>query len=326
MLARRFRVALTVALPVALGGALVGAAAQAGEIGRGHVVRTARAPSEAVEVPAGTFSMGLSPEAMDLIAKNCELMMAGIGGSMQTQQILCADVLTQLHTMAMRSVFISRFAIGRREVSTAEYRACVSAGMCALDPLVGGDERYLLEGGPLVNVTWWEAVEFCKWRGGRLPTEAEWERAARGDDTRAWPWGDAMRPDDFNHGRLTASVSRMVPFWLDLVGDPDKSDGFELLAPPGSYPWGRGPYGTLDQAGNAAEWVADGWSDKGYEDLGSTNPVRMPTLFGARVVRGGSWQQTPMTARVDARDLFNEKYLPNLRSLYIGFRCAWDRT
>lgn len=291
----------------------------------GKVMRVRVAASEAVEVPAGSFSMGLEPDAITRLGQGCEAMISGISSGAQAQTMVCGGLQDQLNGMAMRTVFVSRFAIGRREVSTAEYRACILAGGCSLDPLVGGDERYIRDDWPLVNVTWWEAQEYCKWRGGRLPTEAEWERAARGDDTRAWPWGDVDRPDDFNHGKLTSVMVRTVASWIDLLGDPDDSDGARYLAPVGSYPWGRGPYGTLDQAGNAAEWVYDGWSQIGYEKLPATNPVREPALFDARVVRGGSWRQMPLAARVDARDLFSEENLPNTRSPFIGFRCAWDR-
>ncbi|MBK7539036.1 MAG: SUMF1/EgtB/PvdO family nonheme iron enzyme [Myxococcales bacterium] len=286
--------------------------------GRAGVVRVATPAPEAVEVPGGTFSMGLEPDAIELLKNHCKAMVGALAE-------LCDALDEQFAGMRMRSVFVSRFAIGRREVTTEDYRECVAAGMCSLDPLVGQDGRYLRDEWPLVNVTWWEASEYCRWRQGRLPTEAEWERAARGDDTRAWPWGDSPRPADFNHGRLTAAMMRGRGNVHDVLGDPDDADGALLLAPPGSYPWGAGPFGTLDQAGNVAEWVYDAWSDTGYERLSGTNPVREPTLFDPRVVRGGSWRTTPETARVDARDVFNDEYLPDMRSPYVGFRCAWDR-
>jgi formylglycine-generating enzyme len=288
------------------------------------VVRVLRLPPESVEVPSGTFSMGLDPSVIEVANESCLAMLAGTG-STQFQTIVCEGIATQVAGMQLRQVFVSRFAIGRREVSTAEYRACVVAGVCSLDPLLGGDERYIRDEWPLVNVTWWEAQEYCRWRGGRLPTEAEWERAARGDDTRAFPWGDAERLGDFNHGRSTPVMARVAASRMELLGDPDNSDGAMLLARPGNYPWGRGPYGTLDQAGNAAEWVYDAWSATGYDKLESANPVREPGLFEARVVRGGSWRQAPLAARVDMRDLFNEEFLPNTRTAFIGFRCAWDR-
>lgn len=299
---------------------------RAERLDRGKVVRVVRTSSEAVEVPAGSFSMGLEPNTIEMLGKLCETLTTGIYGGMQTQAMVCSAVVGQINGMAMRTVFLSRFAIGRREVTTAEYRACVSAGGCSLDPLVGGDERYIRDEWPLVNVTWWEATDYCKWRGGRLPTEAEWERAGRGDDTRAWPWGDVDRPNDFNHGRPTAEMARGVTGLGDLIGDPDDSDGALFMAPPGSYPWNRGPYGTVDQSGNVAEWIYDGWSENGYEGLPSTNPVREPSLFDPRVVRGGSWRQIIAAGRVDTRDFFGDESLPNTRLPYLGFRCAWDRT
>lgn len=291
----------------------------------GKIVRVRREASEAVEVPAGSFSMGIDPAGMERYTEACEAMTAGIHGGAQAQIMVCGGMIEQINGMAMRTVFVSRFAIGRREVSAADYRACVAAGGCALDPLVGGDERFIRDDWPLVNVTWWEAQEYCKWRGGRLPTEAEWERAARGDDTRAWPWGDAIRLDDYNHGKVTPLMMRPITTTGEMIGDADDSDGARFLAPVGSYPWGRGPFGTLDQAGNAAEWVYDAWSQTGYDKLPATNPVREPALFDPRVVRGGSWRQTPIAGRVDGRDLFADENLPNMRSSHIGFRCAWSR-
>lgn len=286
----------------------------------GRVVQVRVPPPEQVEVPAGTFSMGLEPDAIEALQNHCKEVLGGRGEE-------CVARAAQFASMGMRTVFISRFAIGRTEVTTEEYRRCVAAGRCSLDPLAGQDVRYLRDEWPIVNVTWWEASEYCRWRGGRLPTEAEWERAARGDDTRAWPWGDLPRMDDFNHGRLPAAMvrTRMLNNAEDLLGDPDDSDGALLATAPGSYPWGAGPYGTMDQAGNVAEWVYDAWNISGYDRLPGSNPVREPTLFDVRVVRGGSWRQTAEVARVDARDVFNDSYLPDTRLPYVGFRCAWDR-
>lgn len=291
----------------------------------GRVVRVPREAPEAVEVPAGTFSMGLEPTTAELLTDACNAMVAGMSGGQQLTTIVCGGMVSQIAGMTMRPVFVSRFAIGRLEVTTSQYRACVAAGVCSLDPLVTGDERFVRDEWPLVNVTWWEAQEYCRWRGGRLPTEAEWERAARGDDTRAFPWGDAERLADFNHGRQTAAMARSTALWNELLGDPDGSDGAVLLAKPGSYPWGRGPYGTLDQAGNVAEWVYDAFHQDGYEKLSDSNPVREPSLLEPRVVRGGSWRQTPLAARVDTRDLFGEENTPETRANFLGFRCAWER-
>ncbi|TMQ09704.1 MAG: formylglycine-generating enzyme family protein [Deltaproteobacteria bacterium] len=236
--------------------------------------------------------------------------------------------------MRQHNVYLDAFAIDRDEVSVADYRRCVAAGGCDLDPLISGDERYIHDDWPLVNVTWLEASDYCRWRGARLPTEAEWEHAARGDDVEAtWPWGAVERPKDFNHGQPRAEAMReierpqqtmLIP--SPLLGDPDDSDGTVLIAPAGKYAWGEGPYGTRDQAGNVAEWTADAYihedNQLGYDNLAPTNPVREPKpgeLTPVRVVRGGSWRQPAFVAHANLRDPFNRLYQQNLRFSHIGF-------
>jgi formylglycine-generating enzyme required for sulfatase activity len=121
------------------------------------------------------------------------------------------------------------------------------------------------------------------------------------------------------------------------MGESDASDGADILAPPGSYPWGEGPYGTRDQAGNVAEWTADayltsnasGTAKRGYDELDSHDPVRRGQPDDPRVVRGGSWRQPMFVSRVNVRDpmlslnaLGLGTYEPNHRYPFVGFRCA----
>jgi len=307
----------------------------------GRVVRVAVPRRVEVFVPAGRFVMGVDEDAAQVAVQQCELAYPALSGiHPQTGKpvgFCSVDYEADLVHMRQRDVFLDAFAIDRDEVSVADYRRCVAAGGCDLDALISGDERYIHDDWPLVNVTWLEAGDYCRWRGARLPTEAEWERAARGDDIEAtWPWGSVERPKDFNHGQPRAEAMReierpqqtmVVP--ASLLGDPDDSDGTVLIAPVGKYVWGEGPYGTRDQAGNVAEWTADAYvhddNEKGYDSLTAINPVREPKageLTPMRVVRGGSWRQPVFVAHANLRDPFNRLYQQNLRFSHIGFRCA----
>jgi formylglycine-generating enzyme len=351
-------------------GAVAGGLAVAGVRG-GKVIRIEHPPSREVFVPAGTFWMGVTEDDIDVVVRQCEMYFE----PNEQQQLLfggrttplCGGYRDELMAMLQRKVTLDRFAIDRHEVTVADYRECITAGMCNLDPLIAGDERYIRDDWAIVNVTWHEAQQYCRWRGGRLPTEAEWERAARGasagagrnfaerftDRTRAaelvWPWCEEMlrdttkkcveRTEDFNHGQPRAQVMRDIDRTntiLHLIGDPDEIDGHALIAPPGEYPWGQGPFGTRDQAGNVAEWTADarGTSDGtiGYTNLPGCserddtvlciNPVREGSDRDTRVVRGGSWRQPSFIARSNLRDPYGVLYLAGRRFSHIGFRCA----
>jgi formylglycine-generating enzyme required for sulfatase activity len=317
---------------------LAGVPARAGEDRRdGRIVRVDRVRDE-VLVPAGRFTMGVTPEdidGMDGLESLCRAAMPLISARWGMP---CEEWARELHAMAPREVYLDSFWIDRTEVTAGAYRACIEAGACPLDPVFAGDERFVLPELPMVNVTWREATVYCGWRGKRLPTEAEWEKAARGTDGRIWPWGARERPDDFNHGRSPDLVVRSL--WEELsisnraefhdwFGVPDDTDGFIAAAPPGSFPWGEGPYGAVDQAGNVAEWVADAWSRKGYrvsEDrtLPLTNPYRDSAVdsAGQHVIRGGSWRQPLHMARVDLRDPMMADLDPETRLPHVGFRCA----
>lgn len=324
----------------------------------GKTIRVDHAQPREVFVPAGEFVMGISARNDDVSALRqlCEASFAQreprefpLPGQNATTSF-CQLYARQLEATTdqttgadgrprARTVYVSAFAIDRNEVTVAQYRACIAASACSLDPLIAGDERYISDTWPVVNVTWHEAANYCRWRAGRLPTEAEWERAARGDDGRRWPWGNRDRSTDFNHGKQRTLAMRQIDrlAWIGIpaafLGDPDDSDGTVIIAAPGSYAWSEGPFGTRDQAGNVAEWTADSLGGisptlvidearLGYNELSSINPRRDGSLTDPKVVRGGSWRQPAFLARTNVRDPFNMLYVPDGRFHHVGFRCA----
>ena len=216
-----------------------------------------------------------------------------------------------------RSVHVDAYFIDRYEVTVEAYAACVEAGACRAshtDPAAYSlaFEVHYLNGGrpqrqrhPVNGVSWHDAFEYCRWGGKRLPTEAEWEKAARGADGRTYPWGEE-EPD----------CGRIV---MDDGGD---GCGHEMAWPVGSKPAGTSPYGACDLAGNLWEWVDD-WYEHGYYGRApDRNPHNQDPGAGHKVLRGGSMaDQNPHIHRAANRLAYD----PSQRFDYtIGFRCASD--
>jgi len=232
-------------------------------------------------IPAGTFTMGCTKGDLD-----------------------CGENETPAHAVTISNSFL----LARTPVTNEQYQRCMDAGVCYGNP----DLTKKLN--PVVNVTWNDARDFCAWSGGRLPTEAEWEYAARGG-VEGWrfPWGNSVGKGNAN---LADSEGRRV-----------EALGLEQTSAMVCYPFfGRSPVGTfspngfalLDMTGNVSQWTADWTND--YPDAAVTDPSG-PATGEKHVVRGGSWADTGRGARVSIRYSAAPEYLQNT----IGFRCAMER-
>ncbi|MBI3807188.1 MAG: formylglycine-generating enzyme family protein [Nitrospirae bacterium] len=197
-------------------------------------------------------------------------------------------------------VYVDTFSMDVYEVTVGQYAEFLRSGE-ARAPL---DWKTINQSAnqkrPVANVDWADAAAYCKWAGKRLPTEAEWEKAARGTDGRLYPWGnDPPTPLHANYGK---------------VGSHD----YGTLAPVGTLEDGKSPYGIYDMAGNVWEWVSDWYDDAYYKNSPQQNPGG-PSMGGFKVIRGGSWTSSPRNLR--SADRYWDP--PSFRSLYFpGFRCA----
>ena len=192
-------------------------------------------------------------------------------------------------------VELEAFWIYQTEVTTSQYRACVEAGACMPPALLEFYHDPLFDDHPVVYVDWYSAEAYCAYAGGRLPTEAEWEKAARGTDGRIFPWGDSVECGKANLKGCTQG----------------------LTAPAGVFLEGASPYGVLDMAGNVGEWVADWYAPEYYQVSPSVNPTG-PEEGEMRVARGGSWKNPLLGVRSTNR---TANY-PEVYSTGIGFRCV----
>jgi formylglycine-generating enzyme required for sulfatase activity len=250
---------------------------------------TSGAIGEMVLIPAGTFQMGCDPN--------------------HTGGFDCNYPYND--TMQVHQVTLDAYQIDKYEVTNASYAQCVAAGACSQPsdfssytrPAYYGNPTYA--NFPVIHVDWNQASAYCAWAGKRLPTEAEWEKAARGSsDSRPYPWGDDTPDCGFaNYGGTEG-----------CVGDTSAV---------GSYPPGASPYGALDMAGNVREWVADWWQS-GYSIYWSTHNPLGPAAGESRVYRGGDWNSdhdigvAARTAPITTRGYYHSDYKQDT----IGFRCA----
>lgn len=237
-----------------------------------------------------------------------------------------AGCVNKYKDIPLHTVYLDTYEIDKYEVTNKQYRSCVEAGKCRRPRRYNSHYRksYFtnpeFDYFPMLYVSWWDGQDYCAWKGKRLPTEAEWEKAARGPiDTRSWPWGqEAPDCSRLNFQNVDSNGERIV-----CVGD---------TARVGNYPTGASPYGVMDVAGNAFEWVADIWNQEYY----AISPYANPTgPEGSKemhdkpyfALRGGSYRPNWWYPRVFHRHYGHhgdtvDGDRPFFRNDQVGFRCA----
>lgn len=249
-------------------------------------------------IPAGDFEMG---EDADLGLATCQELYEPYGD----RECKHTDFEDEepIHTVSLDGYYIDKY-----EVTNADYLSCVEEGVCDPPKKINSYTRKEYYGNPefddypVIYVSWFDAQAYCEWRGLRLPTEAEWEKAARGTDGHIYPWGDNFAGDAGN--------------FCDR--DYGYNDGYGDTSPVGSYPAGVSPYGVMDMAGNVTEWVADRYGDDYFVNSPSENP-QGPTKGCCRVLKGGTWKCDGVYCVRTADRVW---WFPDYKYDFIGFRCA----
>lgn len=208
-----------------------------------------------------------------------------------------ANNLTEIE-VPVHQVRLSPFLIGKYPVTNGQYRRFLDDNPGYRKPAFWGEDNFNQPTQPVVGVSWEDAMTYCNWAGLVLPTEAQWEAAARGREARLYPWGE----DEISHEH--ASFGSI----------PGKT------TPVGLYPAGAGPFGTLDMIGNVAEWCADVLDPDAYSkrEAGELDPQVISSEPSFRVLRGGSWLDQERYLPAARRGL----YWARIRRRFIGFRCA----
>ena len=253
---------------------------------------------EWVAIPEGAFLMGSTPEEANAAYEDAKLR-----SSMLEQHTFDAE-------LPQHQIYLSAYEISRYEITNVQYRAFVEAMNRPTPRGHNGEKTWedeMLNGDtqPVVGVTWFDAQAFAEWIGGSLPTEAQWERAARGTEARVYPWGDTP-PKARQHANFARRYNRPMPV--------------------GQFPKGESLDGIADLAGNVWEWCLDEYDPAVYQRNGKGVPqnplnLRFRDVLRARVIRGGAWD----VGRAFLRSGLRFKFYPLDSTHTIGFRVVRPR-
>jgi len=263
-----------------------------------------------VPVPDGNFMMGASPEEQEAVLR------FGFPAAWENMPPLVES------SGPRHEVYLDGFYIDTYEVTNTQYEAFTEM-TGHRQPGNRQYDNHNRSNQPVVGVSWHDARAFCEWTGKRLPTEAEWEKAARGPEGLAYPWGDRWDPNRLwsIDGILDRPLDSFEA-WSRAQQDLALMASVARPAQVGSHPDGASPYGAMDMAGNVWEWVADWFGPSYYSESPQRNP-KGPEIGEFRVLRGGAWD----VPRVVTQTWFRENvFRPEHReSLVTGFRCAMDQ-
>ncbi|MHB1461698.1 MAG: formylglycine-generating enzyme family protein [Armatimonadota bacterium] len=242
-----------------------------------------------VVVPAS----GISPKSWKMkinTIDGAEMMWVPAGKFLQGQYLDFRSVQAP-----RRSVYLDGFWIYKNEVTVVQYRTFCQATYRAMPeaPKEGWQDIY-----PITGVNWQDAADYAAWAQVSLPTEAQWEKAARGTDGREYPWGNSW------------DITKCVNYQNSTTG----------IEPVGSYPTGVSPYGCMDMAGNAWEWCSD-WYDANYYHVAPSKNPKGPSSGSMRAMRGGAWFNFALRD-YDFRCAYRFGFNPAAHEFNYGFRCA----
>ena len=258
--------------------------------------------SAVVDTPTPPFTPTLLPYPTNIADdKGVEMVLVPAG------EFTMGNDRGQEYERPAHKVYLDSFYIDIYEVTNRRYKDCVDTGVCHVPLYIGSETRSSYYGNleyedyPVIYVNWEMAQTYCEWRGAQLPTEAQWEKAARGTDGRTYPWGEGIDCTNANYWDSTRGI---------CVGDTTKV---------GSYEGGKSSYGAYDMAGNVWEWVADWYLETYYQNSPASNPLG-PATGDMRSLRGGGWAGLINQLYTFGRHVSLDEY--PVGYIDAGFRCA----